>query len=108
MKLTSIASSSSGSSGGFSGRMDTYLCSDGEFLREGYSSVAVYVDGATASSGGRTHLTGRWQVITEGPVAGLELKATNGETSVYQLDRTGSMTYLGGQRVFVTPAERCS
>jgi len=106
-KVTYMDSYSSGSSGGYSTRVDVYLCSNGEFAYKDQSSVSVDVGGASGFSGGNSANSGRWHIITQGNVAGVELRYSDGRTEQYRLDYQGGETYANGTRVYVTPAEIC-
>lgn len=106
-KLTRMSSYSSGSSGGYSSRDDLFLCSSGEYQYRGSSSVSVDVGGAFGNSGGNEGETGRWRVITEGQVAGLELHLSSGGTRMVRLDLNDGTVFANGDRVFVTAAEVC-
>lgn len=106
-KVTYMDSYSSGSAGGYSSRVDVYLCSNGEFAYKDQSSVSVDVGGASGFSGGNSANSGRWHIITQGNVAGVELRYSDGRTEQYRLDYQGGATYANGTRVYVTPAEIC-
>ncbi len=106
-KLTKMESYSSGSSGGYSSRADAYLCSNGEFLYRDQSSVSVDVGGAFGNSSGQGGEQGRWRIITQGQVAGIEFRMANGNVAQARLDRQDGKTFVDGQRVLVTPAEIC-
>lgn len=106
-KVTYMDSYSSGSAGGYSSRVDVYLCSTGEFAYKDQSSVSVDVGGASGFNGGNSASSGRWHVITQGNVAGVELRYNDGRTEQYRLDHQDGATYANGTRVYVTPAEIC-
>jgi hypothetical protein len=106
-KVTYMESYSSGSSGGYSTRVDVYLCSNGEFAYKDQSSVSVDVGGASGYNGGNSANSGHWHIITQGNVAGVELRFNDGRTEQYRLDYQDGATYANGTRVYVTPAEIC-
>jgi hypothetical protein len=101
-KLTIMSSYSSGSSGGYNSRYDLYLNRDGRFLHQGSSSVSIYVEGATGSSGGREESAGKWRIFARGRQPMLELIPENGKPTQYQLATQDGKTFLNGTRVFVT------
>lgn len=106
-KVTYMDSYSSGSAGGYSTRVDVFLCSSGEFLHKGQDLVSVDVPGASGYSGENAANTGRWRIITQGQVAGIELRFNDGRTEQFRLDYQNGQTYANGDRVYVTPAEIC-
>jgi hypothetical protein len=106
-KVTYISSYSSGTSGGYSARIDVYLCSSGDFLYKDESVVSVDVGGAFGNAGGNSRNTGHWRIITQGQLAGIELRYNDGRVAQYRLERRGNATYADGTRVYVTPAEIC-
>jgi len=106
-KLTRMSSYSSGSSGGYSARVDVYLCSDHSFAMRDESSVSVDVGGASGSSGGVGTAQGQWYVITNGQVVGLILEPRGGEPLQLRMDHQNGATFADGERVYVTPAEVC-
>lgn len=106
-KITYMDSYSSGSAGGYSSRIDVFLCGNGEFLYRDQSSVTVDVGGASGFSGGNESNSGRWRVITQGNLAGIELRYGDGRVEQYRLDYQDQKTYANGERVYVTPAEIC-
>ena len=106
-KLTRISSYSSGDAGGYSAREELTLCSNGEYLYRGNSSVSVDVGGASGSSGGASGDTGRWRVVTQGRAAGLELRAQNGQVTLVRLDFQDNLVHIDGGKVYRTAAEVC-
>ena len=106
-KITYMDSYSSGSSGGYSQRTDVFLCSSGEFLIKEASSVSVDVGDAFGNTGGNSSNTGRWRILTQGQLVGIELKFNDGRSDQYQLTYQDGKTYANGDRVYVTPAEIC-
>jgi hypothetical protein len=106
-KLTRFDRYSSGSSGGYTSEEELTLCSNGEYLYRKSSSMSVDVGGAYGSSAGRGGETGRWRVVTQGQVAGLELRATSGEVTLARLDFANNMVHVDGGQVYRTAAEAC-
>jgi hypothetical protein len=106
-KLTYMDSYTSGTAGGYSMRQDAYLCSNGEFLYKDESSVSVDVGGAFGNAGGQGQNTGRWRIITQGQMVGVELRYNDGRVEQYQLEYRNGETYVNDQRWFVTAAEIC-
>lgn len=106
-KLTRISSYSSGDAGGYSAREELTLCSNGEYLYRGNSSVSVDVGGASGSSGGASGDTGRWRVVTQGQAAGLELRAQNGQVTLVRLAFQENLVHIDGGKVYRTAAEVC-
>jgi hypothetical protein len=106
-KVTVMDRYSSGTAGGYTSRTDVYLCSNGEFLFRGQSDMSVDVDGASGYAGGNQSNRGRWRIITQGQVAGIELRHGNGTVEQYRLAYQDGATYADGKRVYVTPAGIC-
>jgi hypothetical protein len=106
-KVTKMDSYSSGSAGGYSMRIDTHLCSTGEFAMYDQSTVSVDVGGASGYSCGNGAQMGRWRIITQGQLIGIELRYNSGQAEVYQLTYEDGATYADGERVYVTPSEVC-
>jgi hypothetical protein len=106
-KVTVMDRYSSGTDGGYTSRTDVYLCSSGQFLFRGQSDMSVDVGGAYGYSGGNQSNSGRWHIITQGKLAGIELRYGNGTVEQYRLDHQNGATYADGKRVYVTPAEVC-
>ncbi len=106
-KLTRLDSYSSGNAGGYSFEEELTLCSSGEYLYRRNSSVSVDVGGASGSSGGASGETGRWRVVTQGQVAGLELRAQNGQVTLVRLDFQDNLVHIDGGKVYRTAAEVC-
>jgi len=110
-KVTYISSYSSNSLGG--GGMSTknvyHFCSSGQFAFSDDSSVTLNMPGTPdlgtpgTSDGG----SGTWRIITEGQLAGVELRFNSGEVVVYRLDMQDGAVYANGDRVYVTPGEAC-
>jgi len=106
-KVTYMDSYTSGNAGGYSMRMDIFLCSSGEFLFKDESSVSVDVGGAFGNAGGQGQNTGRWRIITQGQLVGIELRYNDGRVEQYQLQYEDGATYVNGERWYVTAAEIC-
>lgn len=106
-KATQMSSYSSGSAGGYSSRTDVHLCASGQFALSGNSMVSVDVGGASGYNGGNSQGSGTWRIITEGQVAGIELRYANGGVEQYRLDFQDGATYVNGERWYVTPSEAC-
>jgi hypothetical protein len=93
--------------GGYSSRTDVHLCPGGEFVIRGSSSVSVDVGGVFGNSGGKSAEQGTWRIITQGQIAGIELRYANGGVEQYRLDYQGDRTLVNGERWYITPSERC-
>jgi hypothetical protein len=106
-KVTVMDRYSSGLSGGYTSRTDVFLCSNGQFLFRGQNDMSVDVGGAYGYSGGNQANSGRWHIVTQGQVAGIELRYGNGTVERYRLDHQNGATYADGKRIYVTPAEIC-
>lgn len=106
-KATQMSSYSSGSAGGYSSRTDVHLCANGQFALSGNSSVSVDVGGAYGYSGGDSQGSGTWRIITQGQLAGIELRYANGGVEQFRLDYQDGATYVNGDRWYVTPSEAC-
>jgi hypothetical protein len=106
-KATQMDSYSSGGAGGYSSRTDVHLCANGQFALSGNSSVSVDVGGAYGYTGGNDQGSGTWRIITQGQVAGIELRYANGGVEQYRLDYQEGATYVNGERWYITPSEAC-
>jgi hypothetical protein len=106
-KVTVMDRYSSGTAGGYTSRTDVFLCSNGEFLFRGQSDMSVDVGGASGYAGGNQANSGRWRIITQGQVAGIELRYGNGTVEQYRLTYQNGATYANDKRVYVTPAGIC-
>jgi hypothetical protein len=106
-KLSRFDRYSSGTSGGYTSEEELTLCSSGEYLYRKSSSMSVDVGGAYGSSGGRGGETGRWRVVTQGQVAGLELRAQSGEVTLVRLHFQDNLVHIDGGKVYRTAAEVC-
>ncbi|MDH4044752.1 MAG: hypothetical protein OEY20_12650 [Gemmatimonadota bacterium] len=106
-KATKMSSYSSGSAGGYSSRTDVHLCANGQFAMRGSDLVSVDVGDAGGYSGGSTGGQGTWRIITQGNVAGIELRYADGQAEQHRLDYEDNKTYVDGERWLVTPSEAC-
>lgn len=106
-KATQMDSYSSGSAGGYSSRTDVHLCANGQFALSGNSMVSADVGGVSGYNGGNSQGSGTWRVITEGQIAGIELRYANGGVEQYRLDYRDGATYVNGDRWYITPSEAC-
>lgn len=109
-KVTYISSYSSNTLGG--GGLNTkfvyHLCSNGEFAFSGSDVVSHNIVGSGVEGGGSAgSTTGTWRIITQGQLAGIELRYGNGNVEQYRLDMQGGQTFANGDRVYVTPGEVC-
>lgn len=107
-KLVRMSSYTSGTAGGYNSREELTLCSNGEYLYRSNSSVSVDVGGAYGNTGGLEGETGRWRIVTQGQVAGLELRAQNGQVTLVRLDYQNDLVHIDGGKVYRTAAEVCS
>ena len=78
---------SSGSAGGYSSRTDVHFCANGQFALSGNSSVSVDVGGAYGYTGGDSQGSGTWRIITEGQIAGIELRYARAADHLSALER---------------------
>lgn len=106
-KATKMSSYSSGSAGGYSSRTDVHLCANGQFGMSGSSLVTVDVGDAGGYSGGNRGDQGTWRIITQGNVAGIELRFGSGAVEQHRLDYQENKTYVDGERWLITPSEAC-
>ncbi len=104
---TSSYNSSSLGGGGFSTKNVYHICSDGRFAFSDNSSVTLNSPQSpdlgtpgTADGG-----SGTWRIVTEGQVAGIELRFNSGEVAVYRLDMQNGQVFANGDRVYVTPGD---
>ena len=111
-KVTYISSYNSNSlgGGGMSTKIVYHICSNGQFAYSEDGSVTLNTPGSpdlgtpgTADGG-----SGSWRIITEGQLAGVELRFNSGEVVVYRLDMQDGAVYANGDRVYVTPGEACN
>jgi hypothetical protein len=63
--------------------------------------------GASAFRGGNASGQGEWRIITQGQLAGIELRFANGEVEQYRLDYQNNQTLVNGERWLITESERC-
>jgi len=106
-KATKMSRYSSGLEGGYTSRTDVHLCGDGQFAIRGQNSVSVDVGGAFGAAGGSSAQAGTWRILTQGQLAGIELRYGNGAVERYRLERQGGATYVEGERWLITPSELC-
>lgn len=109
-KVTYISSYSSNTpgGGGLSTKLVYHLCSDGRFAFSGSDVVSHNLPGTGVPGGGSAGSSGgTWRIVTQGQVAGIELRFGNGQTELYRLDMQGDQTFANGERVYVTPGEVC-
>lgn len=109
-KVTYISSYSSNTpgGGGLSTKLVYHLCSDGRFAYSGSDVVSHNLPGAGVPGGGSAgSASGTWRIVTQGQLAGIELRFANGQTETYRLDMQGNQTFANGERVYVTPGEVC-
>jgi len=106
-KATKMSSYSSGSAGGYSSRTDVHLCPNGQFALRGSDLVTVDVGDAGGYSGGNSGGQGTWHIITQGNLAGIELRYAGGQVEQHRLDYQDTKTYVDGERWLITPSEVC-
>lgn len=101
-------SSNTPGGGGFSTKFIYHLCSNGQFSYSGSDVVSHNIPNTDVPGGGSAgSASGTWRIVTQGQLAGIELRYANGQTELYQLDMQGNATYANGERVYVTPGEMC-
>jgi hypothetical protein len=93
--------------GGSSSRTDVHLCPSGEFVYQGSSRLSLDVGGISGNSRGDSGASGRWRILTQGDVAGIELRYNDGSVELYRLDYQDGRTLVDGQRWLVVPSEIC-
>lgn len=98
---------SSGLEGGYSSKTEYHLCRNGEFLFQSSSSVSVDVGGAYGHSGGDRGQRGTWRIITQGDLAGIELRYQSGEVVQARLDYQNGQTLVDGERWLIGRSEIC-
>jgi hypothetical protein len=103
-KLTYLHSYSSNTpgGGGFSNQVEYYLNQDGRFHYRSSNSLsggsfAAFPQGGSASAG-----QGRWEIISEGELIGIQFTWDDGRVTAYRLEFGDGKTYLNGERYFVT------
>jgi hypothetical protein len=106
-KATKMSRYSSGLEGGYTSRTDVHLCGNGQFGLRSQGSVSVDVGGAFGGAGGGGEQGGRWRILTQGDLAGIELKYDNGTVERYRLEFREGATYVEGERWLITPSELC-
>jgi hypothetical protein len=107
-RITMLGRVNGGTAGGGTWRKEYSLCRDGRAVYVEESSVAVYVPGANASSGGRKREDAVWRVVTYQDTPALEFvqKADTGYAAIGRDER--GRTYVNGERAYVTEeGERC-
>ncbi|TFG49892.1 MAG: hypothetical protein E4H38_04350 [Gemmatimonadales bacterium] len=106
-KATKMSRYSSGLEGGYTSRTDVHLCGDGQFVVRDQNSVSVDVGGAYGNAGGNSAQAGTWRILTQGQLAGVELRYGNGAVERYRLEHRDGATYVEGERWLITPSELC-
>lgn len=110
-KVTYIDSYSSNTAGGggFSTKFVYHLCSDGRFAYSGSDVVSLNSGNTDVQGGGSAGSSqGTWRIVTQGQLAGIELRFGNGNVELYRLDLQNGETLANGTKVFVTPGEVCN
>jgi hypothetical protein len=106
-KATKMSRYSSGQEGGYTSRTDVHLCGNGQFTIRDQNAVSVDVGGAYGAAGGNSAQAGTWRVLTQGQLAGVELRYGNGAVERYRLEHRDGATYVEGERWLITPSELC-
>ena len=106
-KATKMSRYSSGLEGGYTSRTDVHLCGDGQFVVRDQNAVSVDVGGAYGAAGGSSAQGGTWRILTQGQLAGIELRYQSGAVERYRLEHQGGATYVEGERWLITPSELC-
>ncbi len=103
-KMTYLHSFTSGGEGSVdsSAKREMYLCRDGRFFYEEESSVSVSVPGVSGSDPSQDSGSGIWRIVTQGNLAGIELRWSSGGVSTHKLDFNNGETYFDEERWFVT------
>ncbi len=105
-KLTYMHTYSSGSSGGFSDKIEIHICSKGYFIYKSRSTVSVDTGGAFGYGSGGDAGDGSWEIVAGNQgYAVLRLKFKNGNNVYeYNLSSEDGKTFLNDRRYFVTYA----
>jgi hypothetical protein len=106
-KATRMSRYSSGLEGGYTSRTDVHLCGNGQFGIRSQGSVSVDVGGAFGGASGGADQGGRWRILTQGELAGIELTYDNGTVERYRLESREGATFVEGERWLITPSELC-
>jgi hypothetical protein len=106
-RSSSVSTGPGGVDGGMSSRTDVHLCPSGEFAFQGRSRLSLDVGGVAGNSRGDSQGAGRWRILTQGNVAGIELRYNDGSVELYRLDYQNGQTLVDGQRWLVVPSEVC-
>jgi hypothetical protein len=106
-RSSSLSTGPGGVDGGTSSRTDMHLCPSGEFTFQGRSRLSLDVGGVSGNSRGDSQGSGRWRILTQGEVAGVELRYNDGSVELYRLDYQDGQTLVDGQRWLVVPSELC-
>jgi hypothetical protein len=102
-KLTYLSSINGGSGGGGSSQTIILLSPNGGFTYHSSGSLAVYGEGANASSVSKDEGEGTWRIVTKDSQTVLELRFKDGKPiKRYALTASEGKTFLNGTRYFVT------
>lgn len=101
-------STTGGSFGGATSRTAIEFCPGNVAVMESNSVVSIAVPGAGGSQTGRESVRGRWRVVTNDDVAGLELISELGRYQLGIRTGDGSTIYLAEQLMRLGTASRCN
>jgi hypothetical protein len=101
--MESYSSNDARGSGGYSNKWEADLCSDGTFFYRSSSSLNLDTGGATALQHGNRGAPGVWRVVQHGGQVVLQYQLQGSGPEAAVLSYQQGRTYVGNQRVFVTP-----
>lgn len=108
MRLTYMNTYSSGSSGGYSDKIQIDLCPGQIFKYSDRSSMSLDVDGGYAYSHGQNNGDGMWEIISIGEQPVLRLNFHDGSNRQYTISTQGNDFYLDNRRYFRTREANCN
>jgi hypothetical protein len=101
--MESYSSNDARGSGGYSNTWEADLCSDGTFYFRSSSSLSLDTGGATALQHGNRGAPGIWRIVQHGGQVVLQYQLQGSAPEAAVLSYSERRTYVGNQRVFVTP-----
>lgn len=107
MRLTYMNTYSSGTSGGFSDKIEIDLCPGGSFTYSDRSTISVNSGGGSMFNHDRNRGDGNWDIIDSGGQPALQLTYYDGSNRTYQISVDGDTFYLDSRRYFRTQDAAC-
>lgn len=107
MRLTYMNTYSSGTSGGYSDKIEIDLCPGGTFIYSGRSTISVNAGGGSLFNHDRNRGDGNWDIIDYGGQPALQLSYYDGSHRTYQISVDGDTFYLDNRRYFRTRNASC-